>query len=255
MAAVDASLYRAITASLNYLAQDRADIQYACKEASRRMARPRQCDLPALKRIGRYLKGAPRYIQMFAWQALPEVVDTFTDSDWAGCKITCRSTSGGVMMWGAHCLKSWASTQATVALSSAEAELYALTKGASQALGMMTLLEDFGLKTRATLHTDASAAIGIVRRAGLGKLRHLNVRYLRLQDHLRSGHMDLHKVAGVANAADLVTKHLGPGKAKDHLEAIGVKIEGGRAMNAPTLNFVCRILSMSIVGHMCFRFE
>ena len=74
------------------------------------------------------------------------------------------------MMWGLHCFKSWASTQATVALSSAEAELYALTKGASQALGVMTLLEDFGIKTRSTLHTDASAAIGIVRRAGLGMI-------------------------------------------------------------------------------------
>ena len=69
-------------------------------------------------------------------------------------------------MWGAHCFKSWASTQAIVALSSAEAELYALTKGASQAFGVMTLLEDFGFTTRAVLHTDASAAIGIVRRAG-----------------------------------------------------------------------------------------
>ena len=138
-------------------------------------------------------------------------------------------------MWGAHCFKSWACTQAIVALSSAEAELYALTKGASQAFGVMTLFEDFGVTTRAVLHTDASAAIGIVRRAGLGKLRHLNVRYLWLQDHLRSGQMDLHKVAGVANAADLVTKHLGPGKAKDHLEAIGVTIGSGRAANAPTL--------------------
>ena len=213
MAAAEASLYRGIAARLNYLAQDRIDIQYACKEASRRMARPRLCDWPALKRIGRYLIGAPRYVQMFAWQALPEVVNTFTDSDWAGCKITCRSTSGGVMMWGAHCLKSWASTQATVALSSAEAELYALTKGASQALGIMALLEDFGFTTRSVFHTDASAAIGIVRRAGLGKLRHLNVRYLWLQDHFRSGQMELYKVAGAADAADLVTKHLGPGKA------------------------------------------
>ena len=242
MTASEATLYRGIAARLNYLAQDRIDIQYACKEASRRMARPRVCDWPALKRIGRYLKGAPRYVQSFVWQTLPEVVDTYTDSDWAGCKSTCRSTSGGVMMWGLHCLKSWASTQATVALSSAEAELYALTKGASQALGVMALLEDFGIKIRSALHTDASAAIGIVRRAGLGKLRHLNVRYLWLQDHLRGGEMDLHKVAGVANAADLVTKHLGPGKAKNHLEAIGVRIEDGRATSAPTLSSLNRAL-------------
>ena len=139
------------------------------------------------------------------------------------------------MMWGAHCLKSWASTQATVALSSAEAELYALTKGASQALGIMALLEDFGFTTRSVLHTDAGAAIGIVRRVGIGKLRHLNVRYLWLQDHLRSGQMDLHKVAGVANAADLVTKHLGLGKAEDHLRVIGLEVGSGRATNAPSL--------------------
>ena len=56
----------------------------------------------------------------------------------------------------------------------------------------MTLLEDFGITTRSVLHTDASAAIGIVRRAGVGKLRHLNVRYVWLQDHFRSGQQDLH---------------------------------------------------------------
>ena len=43
---------------------------------------------------------------------------------------------------------------------------------------MMSLLGDFGVAVSVTIHTDASAAIGIVRRAGLGKLRHLNVRYL-----------------------------------------------------------------------------
>ena len=69
MTGAEASLYRGIAARLKYLAQDRTDIQYACKEASRRMARPRLCDWPAFKRIGRYLKGAPRYVQMFAWQA------------------------------------------------------------------------------------------------------------------------------------------------------------------------------------------
>ena len=125
------------------------------------MAKPRQGDWAALKRIGRYLKGAPRLIQQFSWQELPKTVDVFTDSDWAGCKSTCRSTSGGIIRFGAHTLKTWSSTQATVALSSAEAELYALTKGAAQALGFITLLADLGVEVTATVHTDASAAIGI----------------------------------------------------------------------------------------------
>ena len=121
------------------------------------------------------------------------------------------------MRWGKHCLKSWSSTQATVALSSAEAELYALTKGAAQALGIMTMLLDLGAEANATVHADASAAIGIVRRTGLGKLRHLNVRYLWLQDHLKGDNLKLTKVAGAENPSDIVTKQFGATITKGHL--------------------------------------
>ena len=81
-------------------------------------------------------------------------------------------------------LKTWSSTQATVALSSAEAELYASTKCAAQALGLMTLLADLGVEVQAAVHTDASAAVGIVRRSGPGRLRHLSVNYFWLQDQV-----------------------------------------------------------------------
>ena len=122
-----------------------------------------------------YPVGAPRYEQVFTWQRFPAKVNIFTDSDWAGCKTTCRSISGGAIVWGSHCLKTWSSTQATVALSRAEAELYVPTKGASQGFGLMALLADFGVTVEVAIHTDASAAIGIVRRTGLGMFRHLHV--------------------------------------------------------------------------------
>ena len=205
------------------------------------MAKPCQGDWAALKRIGRYLKGAPRLVQHFRWQKMPEAVSVFTDSDWAGCKTTCRSTSGGITRFGSHTLKTWSSTQATIALSSAEAELYALTKGAAQALGFITLMADMGVRVRATVHTDASAAIGIARRAGLGKLRHLNVRYLWLQHELQSPELTLHKVHGLSNPADLVTKHLSQHLARRHLEILDMRTEGGRAVNAPTLSSVARV--------------
>ena len=235
MATADATQFRGLAARGNYLAQDRVDIQYACKEASRRMAKPRVGDWQLLKRIARYLVGAPRYEQRFRWQNRPSQLDIFTDSDWAGCKTTCRSTSGGVALWGSHCIKTWSSTQATIALSSAEAELYALTKGAAQGLGMMTLMEDFGIPTAVTVHTDASAAIGIVRRAGLGKLRHLNVRYFWLQSQVKQEAIGIQKVAGADNPADLVTKHLNAETMKKHMERVGVRTSGGRARSAPIL--------------------
>ena len=94
----DATRFRGLAARCNYLAQDRVDIQYACKEASRRMARPRRGDWILLKRIERYLVGAPRYEQLFGWQQLLGKVNIFTDSDWAGCKTTCRSATGGAIL-------------------------------------------------------------------------------------------------------------------------------------------------------------
>ncbi len=62
-----------------------------------------------------------------------------------------------------------------VALSSGEAELYSITKAASQALGIMSLGADLGIEPRGKIHSDANAALGIIQRQRLGKLRHINV--------------------------------------------------------------------------------
>ena len=98
-------------ARLNYLAMDRPDIQYATKEAAKRMANPLQSDWLLLKRIGRYLSGAARFVQLLEWQAGPQCLSTYVDSDWAGDKKTCKSTSGDMVFRGRHLIKSWSSNQ------------------------------------------------------------------------------------------------------------------------------------------------
>ena len=70
---------------------------------------------------------------------------------------------------GGHLVKSWSSTQRTIALSSAEAERYAIVKGVAQAKGINSLLADFGFTANCEINTAASAAPGIVHRTGLGK--------------------------------------------------------------------------------------
>ena len=82
---------------------------------------------------------------MFPWEAHGNVAEAFADSDWAGNKKSSKSTSGGVMRWGGHVLKTWSSTESTIALSSGEAELYALTKACCQMKGLMALGNDFGV--------------------------------------------------------------------------------------------------------------
>ena len=165
-------------------------------------------------------------------------LDVFVDSDWAGCKGTRRSTSGGIVTWGGHVLKSWATTQTTVALSSAEAELYSLVKGASQALGMLAVGRDLGVNLEARIHSDAAATLGIVQRQGLGKLRHISTQFLWIQDKVRNKQLAVFKVPGKENPADILTKNV-PGEVLSrHLWTLRVSTSSDRAGTAPQLNHV-----------------
>ena len=132
--------YRAVAARLNYLAQDRADIKLATMNVCSAMAQPTSRDWARLKRIGRYLLGQPRSICLYIWQTEEECqIYGFSDSDWAGDRKARKSISAGSLFRGRHCLKTWAKKQQVIALSSAEAELYAAVKTASESLGIQSL--------------------------------------------------------------------------------------------------------------------
>jgi len=220
--------YRGVAARLNFVAMDRADIQYSTKEACRAMARPTRGAWKLVKRIGRYLKGAPRMVQKFKFQETPDEILVTVDSDYAGCKQTRRSTSGGVVRLGGHTIKTWSSTQAIVSLSSGEAEYYAMLKGGCVGLGVRSLAEDIGMQLDVRLQTDSAAAKGVANRMGLGKTRHIAVCFLWLQEQVRHGEILIEKIDGDKNAADLMTKHLSKEIGERHAEAVGLEKREGR---------------------------
>ncbi len=96
--------FRGAAARSNYLAADRIDGQYACKEVCRWMANPTAHAWRALKRVCRYLNGVPRLVYRFHQQEV-RCIDVYTDTDWAGCPKTRKSTSGGCVMLGQHTIK------------------------------------------------------------------------------------------------------------------------------------------------------
>ena len=118
-------------------------------------------------------------------------------------------------MIGAHCLRTYSSTQSTVSLSSGEAEYYGLVKGAAAGLGHQAIMSDYGVDLPVRLWTDSSAALGISKRSGLGKIRHLATHTLWLQEKVRTKAVEVRKVKGEENPADLFTEHL-PSKEKVH---------------------------------------
>ena len=122
-------MYRACAARANYLSQDRADIQFATKEISRKMSEPTRADWEKLKRLGRYLKGAPRATNTFAYRDEKPEIEIWTDTDFAGCPRTRKSTSGGVLRFGGSTIKTWSTTQGVIAMSSGEAKFYGMVRG------------------------------------------------------------------------------------------------------------------------------
>ena len=234
---IDGSKYRAISARINFLALDRSDLQYASKCASQGMSSPTKRSWETVKRIGRYLKGVPRIVQEFPWESHVLELTGFADSDWAGDRQTLKSTSGGAIMWGKHCLKTWSSSQSTTALSSGEAELYAVTKAAVQTSGLISLASDFGIVLKGVVRTDSNAAIGIVHRRGLGgRCKHIKIQYLWIQERVKSGELVISKVWGKLNPADLMTKGLPAREHWNHLQRLGFGVRDGRATKSSSLN-------------------
>ena len=94
--------FRAVAARANYLAADRPDRQYAAKEVCRWMAKPTELAMQDLKRFARYLVGTPSFVWHYKWQKQGGL-DVYTDTDWAGCIRTRKSTSGGCILLGHAC--------------------------------------------------------------------------------------------------------------------------------------------------------
>jgi hypothetical protein len=211
------------------------DIQYSVKELMRCMAAPTELDEQRLKRVCRYLMGQPRMIQTFPFGPLPPHVLVHVDSNFAGCQRTRKSTSGGVISWGSGVLKTWSKTQSTKALSSGEAELAAVVKGAAEGLGIQAILRDFGKEVGVQMLSDATAAIGMVAREGLGKVRHLAVADLWIQQRVRRGDLTVGKVLGTENPADIGTKGVSAAEIKKHMESVMIFSAKGRHELAPKL--------------------
>ena len=176
-------MFRAMAARSNFLAQDRSDISYAAKELCRDMSKPNTQSWARLKRLGRYLVAHPRRVTEFNYQGRVSRITVHVDSDYAGCIRTRKSTSGGILTVGSHSIKHWSSTQTVIALSSGEAEYYAIVKGGANAIGVKGFMNDLGVKYEMIevgakqefeIHTDSTAAKAMASRRGVGKVWHID---------------------------------------------------------------------------------
>ena len=116
-----------------------------------------------------------------------------------------------------------------------------------------------GMTITGEVYTDSSAALGITKRCGIGKVRHLRTQGLWIQETNLTGRLKYWKVLGSKNPVDILTKHVPGELLEKHLETLNVEVRNGRADSAPELNSVVELLQWhdplsGFDGGKCVRF-
>ncbi|WVZ86101.1 hypothetical protein U9M48_032936 [Paspalum notatum var. saurae] len=190
--AVDWKEFRGMIGSLLYLTMTRSDIQFAVCLCARYQASPRTSHRQAVKLNLRYLKFTP---ELGLWYSKGSSLSLrgFSVADHAGCRIDRKSTSGTCQLLETS-LVSWSSRkQASISLSTTEAEYVAAASCCSQLLWMKATLSDFGLRFgRIPLLVDSIFAISVAKNPVLhSRTKHIDVRFHFLRDQYKKGDIDL----------------------------------------------------------------
>jgi len=174
---------------------------------------PTAADLAALKRLVRYLLGTRNFvIELKKADHYDDGVvnlDVYTDSDWADDPITRRSRSSShVEADGVHMFDN-STRQGILAKSSCEAEWYGGSKGVSDAFGLKTLFEWLGYEVRMRWHCDSSSARALSKKLGVGRVKHIAIHTLWLQELVARKILEPVVVASLENKADMGSKYIG----------------------------------------------
>ncbi|KAJ4820349.1 polyprotein [Rhynchospora pubera] len=206
----DATRFRSLIGGLMYLIHTRPDIAHSVGVVSRFMQNPTKQHMGAAKRILRYVSGTMDYGLWYEAMDSPMLIG-YSDSDWAGNLDDRKSTSGQVFFYGNNAI-SWSSKkQATVALSTAEAEYSAVTSAACQAVWIRSLLEELNCEQigATTLYCDNQSAIAIANNpVHHNRTKHIDTRLHFIRDLVEKKVIELQYVNTNQQIADVLTKSL-----------------------------------------------
>ena len=204
---MESKLYQQDTKISIYMSSGRFNMKFFEKRLSEMMTKPRKMGNLQLTRLARYLVGTQMLTLRFHHQEYGDTVRIPVDSDWAGSEER-YSTHAGLEFHGGHLVDSWVASDQVRALNSGEAELYGIVDGSRRGIFTKHMYEEMGRNTNIDVETGSTAAIGMCYRTGVGKTRHIQVRWLWIQDAIRDKVVRLRRVSVTENVADMGTKFL-----------------------------------------------
>ena len=226
--------YRRLIGTLIYLTNTHPDIAYAVQQLSQYMSAPTNIHLQAAFRILRYLKGSPGSGLFFTATGTPQL-RAFSDSDWAGCKDSRKSTTGFLVYLGSSLISWQSKKQSTVSRSSSEAEYRALASTACELQWLTYILQDIGVAfiQPATLYCDNQSAIQIATNPVFHeRTKHIEIDCHIIRHKVTAGLVKLLSVSSSMQLADIFTKALPPATFQHLCNKLGMmnihsQLEGG----------------------------
>ena len=154
-------------------------------------------------------------------------LDAHVDADWAGCPTTKKSTSGFNIIFLGTTVAFGSRTQATIALSSAESEVYAICTEVNEGLHLRNFLLETNIcsKLNLRIHTDSTAGKSIATRQGTSKqAKHINLKFLYTQDLIKHDIIRTFKINTLHNSTDLFTKYISKETLQRLIQSMGIRI-------------------------------
>lgn len=221
----DPGKYRRLVGRLIYLTVSRPDITYAVHALSRFMHHPQKNHWEAALRVVRYLKSALGQGLFFSSNN-DFRLRVYCDSNWAGCPLTRRSTTGYCVFLGPS-LISWRSKrQKTVSLSSAEVEYHAMMGACCELTWLHYLPRDLGIlhQEAALLYCDNKVALHIAANPVFHeRMRHIEMDCHFIRDKIQEGFVETRFVSSMNQLADVLTKVLGKEVFMPMIRKLGVQ--------------------------------
>ncbi|CAM8878063.1 unnamed protein product [Rhodiola kirilowii] len=206
----DATEYRMVVGSLQYLVFTRPNIAFAVNKLSQYMHQPTTEHWSAAKRILRYLCGT-RNRGLFFSSSNPLVLRAYSDADWAGDKDDYSSTGAYLVYLGQHLISWSAKKQSTVARSSTEAEYKSVANTAGEVQWVRSLLTEMGIQlpSAPVIYCDNVGATYLSANPVFhSRMKHVAVDYHSIRGLVQSGELRVSHVASADQLADALTKPL-----------------------------------------------
>jgi hypothetical protein len=178
-----------------------------------------------VKRIFRYLKGTVRLGLVYK-KSENGTLTGYSDADWAGDLDDRHSTTGNIFMLGGGPISWLSKKQATVALSTAEAEYLALCSATQETVWLKKLLSDIKYISdrQIVILEDNQGAIAIAQNpVGHARTKHIDIKYHYVRECVQNGIVRLEYCPTEDMLADFLTKSISKVRFEKIRDAIGLQ--------------------------------